>query len=1312
MKSIRNILACILALCLLIQTGVLTVSAEAAPSTASIVDLRTDSSVNPIGIDNDQPCFSWKMQSNHIGASQSAYQIVVTNPAGETVWDSGKIESDLASLIPYEGDTLQPTTRYDWSVQVWDQDGKTASASAYFETTLTDGNWSEAKWIASPDYTRPNTLAYTAKDYTIDVDMQIGKETQYYKSVGLIFGWDPDNTFDNAWFNSYYTWQIRVNGDKVYLYEELIRDGSGQGSKEFDVTAAVSPQDVTDKPFHMHLEVTGGTTVKTYLNGTLVHENGYTNNNRPVGLVGFMPSRNTRSGMYDNLVVKTMDDQVIYEEHFDDPDHTIFGEKYMNIEDGVLVMDNEKLVVDSFQNSDNIAPMFRKEFSADHGSIQNARLYTAAMGIYEFYLNGQQVSTDYLKPGNLAYSKRLRYETFDVTNMIQSGDNAIAAYLGHGWFDRACGGGQWGDKLALMAKLTVTYEDGYTETIVTDDSWRYYGDGPIRRNDIWYGETYNAQKEVDGWTQPGFDDSSWVAANTSVTTSATLSARVDPPVSNTEILTPVSVTEPVDGVFVYDFGQEFSGICRITLKGEAGQVVTMRHAELLNTENLKYKDDAVGTINTINLLGALNTDQYILKGDPDGETFEPSFVFRGFRYMQITGIDEALPIEDVEGLVLTSNNEETGSYTCSNELVNKLYQNSIWSQKSNFISIPMDCPQRDERYGWTGDAQIFCRTSSYNSNVHNFYQSFETAMGDVRQDGRRYTDMAPRDFYGDSGHNGWGDAGVIIPWQMYQQYGDTQIIKDNLTPMCEWIDFLMTKSDDFVRRWNGYGDHLSLEGTDNACVNTAWTAYSANLVAKMAAAIGETAISEKYMAIFENYKAAFNRAFVAEDATTSSDYQTAYAMGLQFGLYPDDMIELATQKLVDNIQRNGNHLKTGFAGISFLNPALSDHGNTELAYTLLEQEEYPSWLYAVANGSTTIYEQLDGYMEYEDGTYRLTGSLNHYSYGAISEWLYRYSAGIERDEAAPGFKHFVLQPSIGGSFTFADASYDSVYGMIESGWTGAQSTLDSYHCVVPANTSARLYLPVEASFVEVAPSGVTYAGNEVYKGEICAVFDIAAGGYEFTMKNGIVTVNTADGYVDDNTPVKSASAPESVQVNADFTVTVVTAGFIEDVRLYNENDMVIRPKQAESAANEDGTKTWSITLSLGTVGNGRTLKVVTKGAEGFYKNSGVTVSTNIVSVPPVLSSFTLPESAVANRTFIVKATTDMSATKIAVYNESGMKMGLRSLSCKVIDGEKEWTAVMSIGTKGERSFVCKAQNKYGAESEALSGKVAVKAFAG
>lgn len=717
-------------------------------------------------------------------------------------------------------------------------------------------------------------------------------------------------------------------------------------------------------------------------------------------------------------------------------------------------------------DKDKSAPMFRKEFEIAKTPVR-ARLYATAAGLYDAYVNGSAVDNSILNPARSEYQKHLMYQTFDVTQLIKTGKNVVGTVLGRGWYIGACSS-YGGIYPAFVAKLVITFEDGSEQVIATDSSWKYCTDGPILFNDIFDGETYDAQREKDGWSTAGYDDSAWNEAfetkreflNIGEPISQ-LSGLVKPMLT----LKAVELTQPENGVYIYDFGQNLAGVVRVKLKGKKGTTVTLRHAEFLNDSDSKSRgcDGKKGTLYTANLRSAKATDKYILKGDENGEIYSPRFTFHGFRYVEITGVDEPLALEDVEADALYSEMKVTGDITLSSDIHNRLFQNAMWGQRGNFLSTPTDCPQRDERMGWTGDAQVFAGTACYNMDTALFYEKYLLDMVDCQKDNGAYSDVAPgatRKDYSNAGNGGWADAGIIIPWVIYHRYNDKRPIERNYDSMCRYIEFLVNKSNGtWVNKDSFYGDWLSMnEETPKSVTDTAYSAYSCRLMAEMAAVIGKTDDSNKFNEYADKFAAAWCKNFLCEDGKTTCDTQTSYVLGLYFGIIPDAMKEAAVKNLVRRIAENSNKITTGFLGVSYILPVLCDYGYADVALGLFEQREYPSWIYPVLQGATTIWERWNSYTIDKGFGDAGMNSFNHYSFGSVAEWMYKYLAGIRTADGANAFKRILLKPIIAGSIESVSAEYDSFYGKIKSGWSRENDEV-TYNCTVPCNTTATLVLP-------------------------------------------------------------------------------------------------------------------------------------------------------------------------------------------------------------------------------------------------------------
>ncbi|MCE4565400.1 glycoside hydrolase family 78 protein [Maribellus sp. CM-23] len=739
---------------------------------------------------------------------------------------------------------------------------------------------------------------------------------------------------------------------------------------------------------------------------------------------------------------------------------------------------------------------YRKEFSASK-KVKSARIYATSHGLYELFLNGEKVGDQLFTPGWTSYKNRLQYQTYDVTDRLGK-SNAIGALLGDGWYRGYIGfSGQrsyYGDKTSLLVMLKIDYTDGSSEVISSNDSWKVTT-GAILASDIYNGEMYDANLEMPGWKSSNFDDSLWKQAAVVALSKDMLVAQEGVPVRAVETLQPIKKMNTPAGELVYDMGQNMVGNIRISLKGNKGDKVVMQYAEVLDKD---------GNFYTANLRAAQCTDTYIFAGD--GEVvYEPHFTFHGFRFVKISGVSKEPTLEDIKGVVIHSDMPATGTFECSNELINLLQHNIQWGQKGNFLDVPTDCPQRDERLGWTGDAQVFSMTAGYNFNVAGFYTKWmKDVESDQLEDGK-VPHVIPDVLNKQGGATGWADAVAVIPWTVYKIYGDTRILEESYPAVTKWVGYMQSRAgDDYL--WTGdnhFGDWLAFATTrsdypgattEKDLLATAYFYYTTTLTAKMAGILGKTEDQKKYGELAANIKEAFTKEFVTPNGRLVSHTQTAYVLALSFGLIPDERMENAAAYLAQDVSKFG-HLTTGFLGTPLLCHTLSGIGRDDLAFMLLNRKKYPSWLYPVTQGATTIWERWDG--QKPDGTFQDVGmnSFNHYAYGAIGEWLYSWVAGISIDEAHPGYKHFTLAPHPGGELTYVNASFESVHGRISSNWKLKEGTF-VYDVEIPANTSAQVVLPNAG--LEAVKAQLTDTVKEVKQIGDDVVVELGSGKYHFS----------------------------------------------------------------------------------------------------------------------------------------------------------------------------------------------------------------------
>ncbi|MEI8113820.1 MAG: glycoside hydrolase family 78 protein [Bacteroidia bacterium] len=702
---------------------------------------------------------------------------------------------------------------------------------------------------------------------------------------------------------------------------------------------------------------------------------------------------------------------------------------------------------------------FRKDFTSGK-KLKSARVYVTSLGLYQLFLNGQKVSADLFTPGWTSYKNRIQYQTYDVTAMIQP-KNSLGAIVGDGWYRGNIGwgnqNGYYGSKLALLAQLQLNYTDGTSETIGSDASWKVTR-GPIIFSDIYNGETYDARKELTGWANAGFNDSQWGKVSVLDQSKKILVAPQGVVVKAIQEMKPLKLFTTPKGETVFDMGQNMVGWVKLRIQGKKGDQITLKFAEVLDKE---------GNFYTANLRSAKATDVYILKGEGE-EIYEPHFTFHGFRFVKIEGLSTPPSLDLITGEVIHSDMKPTGSFACSDPMINQLQHNIQWGQKGNFLDVPTDCPQRDERLGWTGDAQVFSMTAAFNFDVAPFYTKWMRDLAADQLPNGVVPHVIPDVLKGGGGSTAWADASIVVPWTTYLTYGDQRILEVQYPSMKAWVEYMTTRAgDDFL--WTGdshFGDWLAFATTNSDypgattekdLIATAYYSYSSGLLSKIATIIGKNEDAKKYSQLSENIKKAFNKEFVTPAGRLVSHTQTAYSLALSFNMLPADLIPKAASYLAADVKKMG-HLTSGFVGTPLLCKSLSSQGYDDLVFMLMNRKQYPSWLYPITQGATTIWERWDG--QKPDGTFQDVGmnSFNHYAYGAIGEWMYQYVAGINIDPSAPGYKHILLSPHSGGGLTNASAEFISLYGKVKSGWK-LDGTDFVYEVTVPANTTATVTLP-------------------------------------------------------------------------------------------------------------------------------------------------------------------------------------------------------------------------------------------------------------
>ena len=1070
--------------------------------------LQCESLTNPLGVDTKRPVFSWNLQDARFGAKQTAYEIEVASAASSfgsgkaDLWDSGKVQSENSIQAEYAGKELKPSTRYYWRVTVWDKDGKAypPSDAAWWETGLMDlKNWkaawigyevpelhavrdADAVWITNADESSAKTEGNSHHDFRFAFELNgaVKHAAIYVTGRDSASAWvngrqvlesDPLPPWKQMPWKTYkkrdITQQVKDGRNLVAIDVIRYRQERRRGVPD----DARSPMSAT-----IYLEMADGSArvFKTAPSGwkaALDAEGNWQETNfddsRWKGAITFTPA----AGSFDGPEV---------------------GSPWPT----------------------GAVKSLRKSFEAPK-KISSARLYATALGLYKFSINGKEVGDQVLSPGWTDYRERVVYQAYDVTGLLQQGKNAIGALLAPGWYATPLQwygqGNNYGKTLpAVRAELRIAYADGSTESIPTDSSWKA-DTSAVSFAEIYDGETFDARRVQSGWSAVAFNEAAWESAEVVHPIEPEIEWQYFPPIRKHEELQAKSVNEPKPGVYVFDFGQNLSGVARIRAKGPAGTDVKLRFAEVLNAD---------GTIYVENLRTAKATDHFILSGTGT-EEFEPEFTFHGFRYVELSGLSAKPEIADVKAVTFYTDAPFTTTLKTGSGMINRLWSNILWGQRSNFVGLPTDCPQRDERLGWSADAQVFWRTAAYNMDLATFSRKFGADLRGTQVGTDMYGIFAPGTATANPGYGtGWSDAGVIVPWTSWIQTGDKKVIEENWNGMERYLAAIDAANPDHLWKKNygiPFADWLSPEGvTPVDLIATGYWAYNARLMREMAHATGNSEGEKKYGALFEKIRDAFYQTYAKPDGwvggvppppvfasateTKLSDKpvetQTGYVLALNLDLLPAEVRPLAAQRLVDRIAANHWRLGTGFLGTPYLLGALTDTGHADVAYRLLLSTEYPSWGYLVEHGATTMWERWNGDQMKGDPS---MNSYNHYAYGAVGDWIYRYAAGIDTTAAAPGFHVISLHPNFDARLGSVDFSYESSYGMIHSAWTvsGKNAT---WRLTIPPNATGRLLLTAaEQAAYRLDGKALNLSskipGGTDEKGK--KIFDVPAGTYEF-----------------------------------------------------------------------------------------------------------------------------------------------------------------------------------------------------------------------
>ncbi|MDR0672007.1 MAG: glycoside hydrolase family 78 protein [Oscillospiraceae bacterium] len=1225
-------------------------------------DLRTDYMTNPLGIDAEAPAFSWRMVSDIVGQRQTAYRVWVAADEAFTdvVWDSGAVLSDQSMGVHYAGAPLTASTKYFWRVEATDAFGaRVPSGVATFETGLlstTQAGWPEGiQWIGNPNTPVSNTGAWNPNAvsvYAISFNFRVLDEGS--RAFSVVYAARNKVTYIEA--------RVDLSGPPALTVTEWV-EGVPTIRAATDLTGVI-PDTPDGKADTYALRITQTSTTRSSVvisKGSASATGSVTMSSTPsnaprrwyMGNFGF--NALDAAVTLDTLRITNNSTLTYLSDDFADP-HSMAG-TLGEVSDGALT------IRDTYAQR-RVVPTttLRRAFAVNPAKqIESARLYASARGIYETFLNGQRVTDTYFNPNFTEFDMRIMYQTFDVTDLLRPGENAIGAYVSRGWYADYSGysgaqrSGMTGDMLAFVR---VVYTDGTSEVVVkTDETWSFTPNSPILNGSLMDGEIYDATLEQEGWAEPGFDGPGWGPAGVKNAPNYTarvsfrnnnnqngyfwnlnptfqLSAQKGPLAAVERVLPALNLDDPKVNVpgedprfpggltaYAYDLGQNMVGVPRVTVRGVRGTELEITGAEIA------YQN---GTPYNANYRSAYNTTSYTLRGDPEGEVYSPLFTFNGFRYiiLRVPSGQEMPEVLGVEGLVLTNTPNITGDFNSSNGLLNQLQSNIQWGQRGNYLLVPTDCPQRNERMGWTADTQVFSTTAAYNVDVVAFLQKWLQDMRDSQVYYNQWgavPDTAP--LGGDNrgsqyGCSGWSDAGVLIPWNLYQATGDIQFLIDSYDLMLDQVKYRGTAgisssrdtvtdvagsatpavaaaSDAWLVKQQRRGDHLGYDATTPWILSgTAYAARICDLMARAAALLGrpdDAALAADY---FGRFKKGFNDKYVLEDgsihymgetgsaytttmynekwggqvlsaggARQNADYfgnpipsthygepehaldawavqndrlappsQTAYALAIAFELLPEDKRAAAGRFLVKAIERRGGDLSVGFHGIAWINPALSMTGHDDVAYSLLFNERLPGWMYTVLQGGTTFWERWNSYTAETDTMGPVDmNSFNHYAYGAIGYWIYAYGMGLQIDERNPGYKHVVVEPHVGGDLAYATTYHDSAYGRMESGWKASGNNMYVYSVAVPANTTATLYLPVDAAAFVPVP-GVTYVGQVERLGRTVAQFELTSGGFTFYLPQAILqyarTFDEAD------------AAPEAWAVFADALAAAETGEMV------------------------------------------------------------------------------------------------------------------------------------------------------------------------
>jgi alpha-L-rhamnosidase len=1061
---------------------------------AEVGEVHCEYRVNPQGIDNPSPRLNWTVLSNRRGETQTSYQVLVASnrkllaaDRGD-LWDSRRVESNRSAEVEYAGKPLESRATCFWKVRIWDRDGKPSDwsrPSSWSMGLLNPSDWS-AQWISDPVLADPANRPLTPihcyrselasrPDAAKWIVLDLG-EARQMDAIDLVPARPQKESTDFRTPMFPLRFKVEIADQSDFSDAKLVVDQTGAdfpSPRKTSCRFSFSP------------------TTARYVRLTVVRLSRWDGQNYGVALGGI--------AVYDGQKSIAVGAGV---ECSDSMESENWSKRFLVDGQAAVALAPEAPALAAEmpdvlpKSTVSRVPMLRRDFDVA-GKVRSATLYVTGRGFYEVHINGKKVGDEFLAPGYTDYDARLQYQTYDVTGLLHDGRNAIGALLGYGWyaghmnlFNLRC---IYGYFPQFLAQLEIELTDGTKITLNTDGQWRSTLDGPVRWSDLLDGEGYDCRREMPGWDKAGFDDHAWRPVWMQPRNQVPLVSPICQPVRKICELKPVSVKEVKPGVYVYDFGQEITGWCRLKANGPAGTHVRLRHAEMIAAD---------GSLDVKNLWGVPQQEDYLLDGR-GSRVFEPHFTYHGFRYVELTGLPGGASPGTLTAVNLRSDLPIAGQFECSNPLYNRIQKAAFWTQANLLFDVPAGCAARSERLPWTGDVRPCIQSLLFNFDADAFLTKYDRDLLDDQSADGRFTDICPQAHLRGTtqcmGSPGWADAGVSLPWDLYVNTGDQQMLANQFEAARRWVDYVHSNNPDLIwknNRGNDWGDWISAgPATPKELGATAFFAHSADLVARMARALGRNADAEYYGTLFQDIRQAFVKNYVGSNGIIGDDgdVQGSYALALQFGLLDEPLKSRAVARLVQLVKQNKDHPTTGFWSSVELLLALSANGCNDEAARMLDQQTMPSWGYMADHG-TTFWEAFDA------NTRNL--SLNHWTHSAVNEWLWRNVAGLNPDEQSPGYKTFTIHPRPTAEVFWCRSIYHSIRGPIVSNWRfdGDRFNLD---ITVPANTTAIVVVPTTEP-ASVKESGMSAAQAEgvtlVSAGAGTVTYQVGSGEYHFTSR--------------------------------------------------------------------------------------------------------------------------------------------------------------------------------------------------------------------